>query len=118
MLFNAVNIFGTEGFSNGKLVPITVGLVQFVGTGLICLIMDKAGLRILLLTTALRMCASLLALGVYFEIYIPSASPANGSLANGTVSLLGSASHFVPAKTISWLFILSIVLFFLALISP
>ena len=30
MLFNAVNIFGTEGFSNGKLVPITVGLVQFV----------------------------------------------------------------------------------------
>ena len=114
MLFNAANIFGTAGFSNGKLVSITVGLVQFVGTGLACLIMDKAGRRILLLTTALGMCVSLLALGVYFEIYMPPASPANGGLASDTVSLLGSASHSEPATTISWLSILSIVLFFLS----
>ena len=58
MLFNAANIFGTAGFSNGKLVSITVGLVQFAGTGLACLMMDKAGRRILLLTTALGMCVS------------------------------------------------------------
>ena len=68
MLFNAANIFGTAGFSNGKLVSTTVGLAQFVGTGLACLIMDKAGRRILLLTTALGMCASLLELGVFLEI--------------------------------------------------
>ena len=48
MLFNAATIFGTAGFSNGKLASITVGLVQFVGTGLACLLMDKAGRRILL----------------------------------------------------------------------
>ena len=48
VLFNAATIFGTAGFSNGKLVSITVGLVQFVGTGLACLLMDKAGRRILL----------------------------------------------------------------------
>jgi len=53
VLFNAATISGTAGFSNGKLVPITVGLAQFVGTGLACLLVDKAGRRILLWTTAL-----------------------------------------------------------------
>ena len=109
VLFNAAHIFAIAGFSNGKLVSIAVGLVQFVGTGLACLLMDKAGRRILLWTTALGMCVSLLALGVYFEIYIPPAT--DGGSASDTVSLLGSISHSVPAKTISWLSILCIVLF-------
>lgn len=108
MLFNAAHIFAIAGFPNGKLVTIAVGLVQFVGTGLACLLMDRAGRRILLWTTALGMCVSLVALGVYFEIYIP---PKDGSSASDTVSLLGSISHTVPAKQISWLSILSIVLF-------
>ena len=108
VLFNAATIFGTAGFSNGKLVSITVGLVQFVGTGLACLLMDKAGRRILLLTTALGMCVSLVALGVYFEIYIPPTTPppTDGG------SLLGSISQSVSAEKISWLSILSIVLFY------
>ena len=114
VLFNAASIFGTAGFSNGKLASIAVGLVQFVGTGLACLLMDKAGRRILLLTTALGMCVALVVLGVYFEIYIPPTTtppPTDGSLAGDTVSLLGSVSHSVPAKSISWLSILCLVVF-------
>ena len=114
VLFNAADIFAIAGFSDGKLVSIAVGLVQFLGTGLACLLMDKAGRRILLWTTALGMCMSLLALGVYFEIYIPPPTtppPTDGSLASDTVFQLGSISRSVPAKTISWLSILCIVLF-------
>lgn len=108
VLFNAAHIFAIAGFSNGKLVTIAVGLVQFVGTAIACLLMDRAGRRILLWTTALGMCVSLLGLGVYFEIYIP---PKDAGSASDTVSLLGSISHSVPAKTISWLSILCIILF-------
>lgn len=108
VLFNAAHIFAEAGFKDGKLVSIAVGLVQFVGTALACLVMDKAGRRILLWTTAIGMCVSLAALGVYFEIYIP---PEGESSASETVSLLGSISHSVPAKKISWLSILCIVLF-------
>ena len=108
VLFNAAHIFAMAGFKNGKVVSIAVGLVQFVGTGLACIIMDKAGRRILLLTTAIGMCVSLVALGVYFEIYIP---PEGEGSASETVSLLGSISHSIPAKKISWLSILCIVLF-------
>ena len=114
VLFNAASIFGTAGFSNGKLASIAVGLIQFVGTGAACLLMDKAGRRILLLTTALGMCVSLVVLGVYFEIYIPPTTtppPTDGSLVSDAVSLLGSVSHSVPAKSVSWLSILCIVLF-------
>ncbi|KAJ7383683.1 Solute carrier 2 (Facilitated glucose transporter) member 8 [Desmophyllum pertusum] len=108
VLFNAAHIFAIAGFSNGKLVTIAVGLVQFVGTAIACLLMDRVGRRILLWTTALGMCVSLLGLGVYFEIYIP---PKDAGSASDTVSLLGSISHSVPAKTISWLSILCIILF-------
>ena len=108
MLFNAAHIFAIAGFTQGKLVTIAVGAVQFVGTALACLLMDKAGRRILLWTTALGMCVSLLVLGIYFEIYIP---PKDSGSASDTVSLLGSISHSVPAKSISWLSILCLVLF-------
>ena len=108
MLFNAAQIFAIAGFTQGKLVTIAVGAVLFVGSALACLLADKAGRRILLWTTALGMCVSLLALGIYFEIYIP---PKDSGSASDTVSLLGSISHSVPAKSISWLSILCLVLF-------
>ena len=107
VLFNAAQIFAIAGFTQGKLVTIAVGAVQFVGTSLACLLMDKAGRRILLLTTALGMCVSVLVLGIYFEIYIP---PKDSGSASDTVSLLGSISHSVPAKSICWLSILCVVL--------
>ena len=107
VLFNAAHIFALAGFSNGKLITIAVGLVQFVGTALACLLMDKAGRRILLWTASLGTCLSLLGLGIYFQIYIP---PKDSGSASDMVSL-GSISHSVPAKTISWLSVLCIVLF-------
>lgn len=106
--FNAAGIFATAGFSNGKLAAITVGLVQFVAAGLGCVLMDKAGRRILLWSAALGMCVSLVTLGVYFQIYIP---PKDGKSTSDAVSLLNSISHSVPAKDISWLSILCIVVF-------
>lgn len=106
--FNAAGIFATAGFSNGKLAAITVGLVQFVAAGLGCVLMDKVGRRILLWPAALGMCVSLVTLGVYFLIYIP---PKDGGSTSDTVSMLSSISHSVPAKDISWLSILCIVLF-------
>ena len=93
VLFNAASIFKEAGFTNSKLVTISVGLIQFVGTGLACLIMDKAGRRILLLIMAVGMCVTLVGLGFYFEIL---------------------ARQSVEASKISWLSILCIVLFNLA----
>jgi len=111
VLFNAASIFADAGFKNGKLVSISVGLIQFVGTGLACLIMDKAGRRILLLIMAIGMCVALVGLGLYFEIYIP---PKDDSSSSDAVLLVGSISHSVAASKISWLSILCIVLFNLA----
>ena len=111
VLFNAASIFADAGFKNSKLVSTSVGLIQFVGTGLACLIMDKAGRRILLLIMAIGMCVALVGLGLYFEIYIP---PKDDSSSSDAVSLVGSISHSVPASKISWLSILCIVLFNLA----
>ena len=101
ILFNAASIFARAGFEDGKLVSIAVGVIQLFGTGLACLIMDRAGRRILLLTTAIGMFVTLVGLGVYFEIYIPPKSDA----------LLGSISHSVAASKINWLSILCLVLF-------
>ena len=67
VIFNAATIFEDAGFTDSKLVTISVGLIQFVGTGLACLIMDKAGRRILLLIMAVGMCVTLVGLGFYFE---------------------------------------------------
>lgn len=96
------------GFKNGKLVSISVGLIRLLGGALACLIMDKAGRRIPLLTMAIGMCISLLLLGFYFEIYIP---PPDSSSSSNTVSLLGSISHSIPASKINWLSIVCVILF-------
>lgn len=108
VLFNAASIFRQAGFKDGKLVSIAVGLVQFVGTGLACLIMDRAGRRILLLIMAIGMSVTLVGLGLYFEVYIP---PKNETSSSEAVSLVGSISHSVEASKIRWLSILCLVLF-------
>lgn len=108
VLFNAAGIFMVAGFKNGKLVSISVGLIRLLGGALACLIMDKAGRRIPLLTMAIGMCISLLLLGFYFEIYIP---PPESSSSSNTVSLLRSISHSIPASKINWLSIVCVILF-------
>ncbi|XP_015755068.1 PREDICTED: solute carrier family 2, facilitated glucose transporter member 8-like [Acropora digitifera] len=113
VIFNAASIFKDAGFDKAKLVSISVGLIQFVGTALACLLMDRAGRRILLWTMALAMCITLAGLGLYFEIY-KAPNGTDSTPASDTVSLVGSISHSVQASKISWLSILCLVLFNLA----
>ncbi|XP_074607589.1 solute carrier family 2, facilitated glucose transporter member 8-like [Acropora palmata] len=112
VLFNAASIFNVAGFNDAKLVSISLALIQFVSTALACLLMDRAGRRILLWTMALGMGITLAGLGFYFEIYIPGKT--DSTPASDTMSLLGSISHSVEASKISWLSILCLVLFNLA----
>ena len=112
VLFNAASIFAVAGFKDGKLVSISVGLIQFFGTALGCLIVDRSGRRILLWTMAIGMCVSLVGLGVYFDITAPNTS--DGSPTSSTVSLLGSKGHSIEASKLSWLSILCLLLLNLA----
>ncbi|KAK3740542.1 hypothetical protein QZH41_020676 [Actinostola sp. cb2023] len=107
VIFNCAAIFKDAGFENAKAVSIIVATVQFFGTGCACLIMDKAGRKLLLWTAALGMAISLVALGIYFYIYIPG----DGKPTEG---LIHGIHHTVPASKISWLAILSLMLFNLA----
>ena len=103
VLFNCAKIFGDAGFTDGKLVSIAVGAVQVVGTAVACVIMDKAGRRILLLLGVVGMCVSLIALGFYFEVvYIPSTA---------TPTPTGRFEHSVDVAHIKWLSILSVIVF-------
>ena len=114
VVFNAASIFKQAGFDNAKMVSISIGLMQCVGTVLGCLAMDRAGRRILLWTMALAMFVAHVGLGIYFEIYIPpEKDPRN--ITSTAVSLLGSSlSHSVEASKISWLSMLCLVLYNLA----
>ena len=107
VLFNCAAIFKEAGFEDAKAVSIIVACVEFVGTGCAIFIMDKAGRKLLLWTGGLGMSVSLIALAVYFEIYIPK----DGSVTEG---IIRSIHHSVPASKISWLAILSLVIFFLS----
>ncbi|XP_068737627.1 solute carrier family 2, facilitated glucose transporter member 8-like isoform X1 [Montipora capricornis] len=107
VLFNAASIFAVAGFKDGKLVSISVGLIQFFGTALGCLIVDRSGRRILLWTMAIGMCVSLVGLGVYFDITASNTS--DGSPTSSTVSLLGSKGHSIEASKLSWLSILCLL---------
>ena len=112
VLFSAASIFKVAGFNDAKLVSISLALIQLFGTALACVLMDRAGRRILLWTMAIAMCISLAGLGCYFEIYIPPKT--NSTSSSDTVSLLVSIRHSVEASKISWLSILCLVLFNLA----
>ena len=108
VLFNAANVFKVAGITNEKLVAISVGISQLLGNILSCLLVDKIGRRKLLLTSALAMCVSLIALGVFFEIYIP---PIESGPARDADAFPGSTSFSVLAKEISWFPTSSIFLF-------
>ena len=108
VVFNAASIFAVAGFTDSKLVSISVGLVQFLGTSLACLVIDKTGRRVLLLTMSIAMSCTLFGLGAYFEICIP---PPGANSSSDVTSLLGPISHSVAASKINWLAIVCIVLF-------
>ena len=108
VVFNTASILTVAGFSDGKLVSISVALVQLLGCTLACLVVDKTGRRILLLTMSIAMSCTLFGLGTYFEIYIP---PTGANSSSDVTSLLGPISHSVPASKINWLSVVCIVLF-------
>ena len=114
VLFNCASIFESAGFNDAKKVAIIVGAVQFVGTAIACLIVDRSGRRVLLLSASAVMLVSLVALGVYFEIYIPKHSSAANDATEVGRGLFHSISHSVPAEKISWLSIMSLIVFNLA----
>ena len=51
------------GFSNANVAEIAITIVQIIGTGTSCLIVDKVGRRILLIISTTVMCASMAVLG-------------------------------------------------------
>lgn len=105
VIFNAASIFSAAGFKNGKLVGITIGLFQFLGTCLACLIIERTGRRILLLISSITLAVSQFGLGLYFEIYIPPHDESQSSDA------LSSIIHSVEASKISWLSVFCLIFF-------
>jgi len=107
VLFNCASVFKDAGFENAKAVSIIVAAVEYCATGIACVLMDKAGRKLLLWTSGFGMAISLIALGVYFEIYIPK----DGSPTHG---IIHGIHRSVDASKISWLAILSLVIYFLS----
>ena len=69
ILFNAADIFSKAGLSDPKLASSPVSIVELAGNVMAFFLVDRYGRRILLWTNALGMAASLIGLGVYFQIY-------------------------------------------------
>ena len=59
----ASNMLRDAGISNANAAEITITLVQVVGTGISCLIVDKLGRRLLLMFPTALMCISMVVLG-------------------------------------------------------
>ena len=115
VLFNCATIFSSAGFHDSKQVVIIIGAVQFIGTAIACLIIDRSGRRILLMAAGVVMCLCLVILGIYFEIYIPTPEKNSNATAMPPAALLHtSISKSVPAEKIAWLSITSLVVYSLA----
>ena len=69
MIFNAADIFSKAGLNDPKLASFPIAIVQLVGNMMAFFLVDRIGRRILLWTNALGMAASLIGLGIYFQIY-------------------------------------------------
>ena len=104
IMFYSTNIFLEAGVQNSSLVSILVGLAQFLATAVACLIVDKAGRRILLLIGGFGMCVCNTGLGLYYDLKknTNSTSEAKG---------LESVQHSIPLEHITWLAIGSAILF-------
>ena len=69
VLFNAADIFSKAAIKEPKLASLPLTGVQLIGNMIALLTLDKIGRRIPLYSGALGMAASLIGLGVYFELY-------------------------------------------------
>jgi len=106
VLFFAADIFKSAGFNNAKAVAISVAGSQMIGTSIACLVVDKTGRRLLLMIGSIAMTISLLLLGIYYDIAKIPLAPGEK-----TISIFGHASHSVPLGQISWLAIISVIVY-------
>jgi len=106
VLFYNAHIFQSAGFNDSKAVALSSAGSLVVATGISCLIVDKSGRRILLMIGAIAMTVTLLLLGIYYDI-------AKITLISGekTISIFGNASHSVELSQISWLAIVSVIIY-------
>ncbi|KAF4677293.1 hypothetical protein FOL47_002532 [Perkinsus chesapeaki] len=68
IIFYQTTIFQEAGIEGKKAMALTVMAVQLVVTLISCIIMDKAGRRILLLAGAIGMCISAICMGIFFYL--------------------------------------------------
>ena len=106
ILFYASKIFEEAGINKATLVSIMFSLAQFVSTAFACLIVDRAGRRILLLIGGFGMFVCNICLGVYYDLK----KTTNGTASEAS-STLQSFDHSIPADHITWLAIGGAVLF-------
>ena len=98
-------IFSSAGVTNPSKVSLWVGASQVIATTIGCLIVDRTGRKKLLFLGGIVMGVSLVLLGVYYDL----ASIDNNEAKK--VSIFGKYSHTVPEDQISWMAILSVVIF-------
>ena len=69
VIVHASRMLRDAGISNANVSAIAIGVVQIIGTGISCLIVDKLGRRILLMFSTAVMCVSMIVLGAsrYFS---------------------------------------------------
>lgn len=106
IIFYAAKIFKEAGVNNSDLVSIMFTLAQFVATAVACLIVDRAGRRILLLIGGFGMCICNICLGIYYDLKKQS-----NSTSTDASSTLQSINHSIPAEHITWLAIGGAMLF-------
>ena len=105
ILFYDSKIFSSAGFTNSDGVSLLVGASQVVATAIGCLIVDRTGRKKLLFIGGIVMGVTLFLLGMYYDL-----ASINNKEAK-KVSVFGKYSHTVPKDHISWMAILSVVIF-------
>ena len=105
ILFYDSKIFSSAGLTNSAEVSLLVGASQVVATAIGCLIVDRTGRKKLLFIGGIVMGVTLFLLGMYYDL-----ASINNKEAK-KVSIFGKYSHTVPEDHISWMAILSVVIF-------
>src|SRR6218665_1724255 len=109
VIFYSSEIFASAGFSDDpKLPTLTIGGVLVVATVVSCILMDRAGRRLLLLASGVPMALSLIALGACF--YVTSSGPVNGMNWLSLASVLIFVTCFsLGIGPISWLIVSELI---------
>ena len=98
-------IFKSAGVTNSSHISLSVGASQVVATAIGCLIVDRTGRKKLLFLGGIVMGVTLLLLGLYYDLADINSPKAK------KISIFGNYSHTVPVHQISWLAVLSVVIF-------